>query len=62
MTTRLGHRLRLARTVANVGLREQAKEIGIGHATLMRIEHGEAFDADTLLKLIAWLLGQEPKA
>ncbi len=30
---------------------------GISHATLMRLEHGRAIDAATLLRLWAWLLG-----
>ena len=50
---------RLYRTVRGANLRDLAKEIGIGHATLMRIEHGQAFDAETLLKLWAWLLKSE---
>lgn len=54
--THLGEMLRLYRTVRNLSLRELAPSIGIGHATLMRIETGEAFDADTLLKLWTWML------
>ena len=57
--TRLGEMLRLYRTVKGRSLRELAPRIGIGHATLMRIETGQAFDADTLLKLWAWLLAEE---
>jgi transcriptional regulator with XRE-family HTH domain len=48
--------LRLYRTVRQQSLRDLARESGIGHATLMRIEHGQAFNADTLLKLWVWLL------
>lgn len=55
--TRLGEMLRLYRTVGNRSLRDLAPQIGIGHATLMRIETGEAFDAATLLKLWTWMLG-----
>ena len=54
--TRLGEMLRLYRTVRQQSLRDLARESGIGHATLMRIEHGQAFNADTLLKLWVWLL------
>ncbi len=57
--TRLGEMLRLYRTVRGRSLREIAPDIGIGHATLMRIETGQAIDADTLLKLWAWLLQAE---
>lgn len=55
--TRLGDMLRLYRTVRQQGLREVADSMGIGHATLMRIEHGEAFDVETMLRLWTWLLG-----
>ena len=57
--TRLGAMLRLYRMVHGRTLRDVAPEIGIGHATLMRIEAGEAFDVDTLLKLWTWLLADE---
>ncbi len=58
-STRLGDMLRLYRTVRGRSLREIAPQIGIGHATLMRIETGQALDAETLLKLWAWLLQAE---
>lgn len=54
--TRLGEMLRVHRTLQNRSLREVAPEIGIGHATLSRIESGKPIDAETLLKLWAWLL------
>jgi transcriptional regulator with XRE-family HTH domain len=57
--TRFGAMLRLYRTVRQQSLRDIAAETGIGHATLMRIEHGEAFDVATLLKLAHWLLSVE---
>jgi transcriptional regulator with XRE-family HTH domain len=47
MSTRLGKMLHLYRSVREQTLREVAAEIGIGHATLMRIEHGEVFDMET---------------
>lgn len=50
--------LRLYRTVSERTLRDLAPEIGIGHATLMRIEAGEAFDVPTFLKLWAWMQGE----
>ncbi len=58
---RLGEMLRLYRTVRGQSLREIAPQIGIGHATLMRIETGQAFDADTLLKLWTWMLAEESR-
>jgi transcriptional regulator with XRE-family HTH domain len=57
--TRLGEMFRLYRTVRGLSLRDIAPKIGIGHATLMRIETGQAFDADTLLKLWAWMLTED---
>jgi len=57
--TRLGEMFRLYRTVRGTSLRDVAPAIGISPATLMRIETGQAFDADTLLKLWAWMLGPE---
>ena len=58
--TRLGEMFRLYRTVRGLSLREVAPQIGIGAATLMRIETGQGFDADTLLKLWTWMLAGEP--
>jgi transcriptional regulator with XRE-family HTH domain len=58
--TRLGEMLRLYRTVRGLTLRETAPHVGISHATLMRIETGQGFDADTLLKLWTWLMRAEP--
>lgn len=54
--THLGQMLTLYRTRHDLTLRDLAPVIGIGHATLMRIETGEQFDAQTLLKLWTWLL------
>jgi DNA-binding Xre family transcriptional regulator len=49
-------------------LRETAKEIGIGPATLMRVENGRIHDVETFGKLCRWLevdpgsfLGFQPK-
>ncbi len=53
--THLGAMLRLYRTVQNRTMRELAPELGLSHATLMRIEAGQSFDAETLLKIWAWL-------
>lgn len=38
-----------------IGIRELAKEVGISPATLSRVERGQGMDADTMLKLWAWL-------
>lgn len=39
-------------------LREVGKEIGIGAATLMRLEQGREPDAMTLIKVLAWLFSE----
>ena len=50
---------RLYRTVRRLTLRVVAPQIGISAATLMRIEAGQAFDADSLLKLWTWMLAED---
>ncbi len=57
--SRLGEMFRLYRTVRGDSLRKIAPEIGISSATLMRIEVGQAFDAETLLKLWTWMLAED---
>jgi transcriptional regulator with XRE-family HTH domain len=42
-------------------LRELAQEIGIGAATLMRLEQGRDPDGATLAKVLNWLLSSESK-
>ena len=56
MTTQLGDLLRLHRSVKDMGQREYARQIGISHATLCRIERGYMMDVATWLKVQAWLL------
>ena len=43
------------------GLREVAREIGIGPATLMRVENGHVPDVATFGKVCKWL-GEDPSA
>ncbi len=47
--------LKLKQKRGNRGVREVAKEIGIGHATLSRIEAGKQPDLDTFTKICKWL-------
>lgn len=54
--THLGELLRLYRSVNEIDMRTLSANIGIGHATLCRIEQGKAMDTTTFLKLITWLL------
>ena len=51
----IGHLLVLYRASRQIGVRGLAKHIGTSAATLSRIERGHAMDADTLLKVWAWL-------
>lgn len=37
------------------GIRAVAKQIGISHGTLSRIERGEDMDGATMVKIIKWL-------
>lgn len=53
---RLGDVLRKWRVMTELDLRTAAGQMGIGAATLMRIEHGQSCDAETLLKVLNWLM------
>lgn len=54
--------LKLLRATKNVGIREQAKDIGISAATLSRIERGETCDTRSLVKLFTWLIEPDKAA
>jgi len=58
---RLGKVLRQWRTMEEKSIRVAAKEIGIGTASLVRIEHGKACGADTLANVLYWLIRDEVK-
>jgi transcriptional regulator with XRE-family HTH domain len=60
--THLGKMLALYRTANGWSLREMATIIGTSHATLSRLERNYAMDADTLLRLVNWLLAAAPVA
>jgi len=58
----------LSKARAGRGVREVAREIGISHATLSRVENGNQPDLDTFQKICAWLkvdpnefLGKRPR-
>lgn len=51
----LGVLLRAWREKQRIGVREAAKQIGISHATLSRIENGKATDGQTLWCVLSWL-------
>jgi transcriptional regulator with XRE-family HTH domain len=52
---KLGKVIRTYRLMQELTLRELGQEIGIGAATLMRIEKGHDPDGPTLVKVQAWL-------
>lgn len=51
--------MRRYRVTNELTLREVGKEIGIGAATLMRLEQGRDPDSRTLTKVLAWLFSDE---
>jgi DNA-binding Xre family transcriptional regulator len=56
---RLSKALKLMRATENIGVREQAKKIGISPASLSRIENGKDCDAPSTVKLIVWLISSD---
>jgi transcriptional regulator with XRE-family HTH domain len=57
---KLGKVIRKYRVTSELSLRDVGKEIGIGAATLMRLEQGRDPDGTTLTKVLIWLLRAEP--
>jgi len=55
---KLGEIIRKWRAMSELGVREVAKEIGISHGTLARIERGEDCDGATLIKIMIWLFSK----
>lgn len=55
---RLGQVIADYRWANRIGVRELGQKIGIPHATLNRVERGEACDSDTLTKILGWLLSK----
>lgn len=58
---RLGRVLRCWRTMQEMDLRTAAKKIGVSLATLSRVERGHMPDAETLLKIVNWLMSKQPQ-
>lgn len=52
---KLGTVIRKYRVTSELTLREVGQEIGIGAATLMRLEQGRDMDSRTMAKILAWL-------
>jgi transcriptional regulator with XRE-family HTH domain len=57
----LGRLILARRTELNLGIRAAAREIGISHATLARVEKGFLPDLENYQKICRWL-GIEPNA
>ena len=55
---KLGYVLNRYRVINELSLRTLGAEIGIGAATLMRLEQGHVPDGVTLAKVLAWLLAE----
>lgn len=53
----LGSVLRKWRLMNEIGMREAAQKMGIGVATLCRIESGKSMDMDTMMLIMRWLFG-----
>lgn len=53
---RLGEVLRCYRLLNRLDLRSFGKQVGLSAPTLLRIEAGRACDADTLMKILNWML------
>lgn len=58
---KLGYVLNRYRVINELSLRDLGAEIGIGAATLMRLEQGRVPDGSTLAKVLAWLLAEGGK-
>lgn len=54
----IGKMMVLYRAANGWTTREMAPMIGTSHATLSRLERGYAMDADTLMKLMRWLIAE----
>lgn len=52
---RLGRILRTSRVLDGVSLRERAKEIGIDHQALYRLERGNPVNLQNFTTLLTWL-------
>lgn len=55
---RLARLLKSWRAVADLSIRDAAKEIGVSTPTLSRIERGEEMNGQTLAKILTWMMGK----
>jgi transcriptional regulator with XRE-family HTH domain len=59
MVLSLPVRLRYNRERLKLSLRTAAEQIGIAFNTLTRIEHGEQYTEEIMIKILVWLIGAE---
>ena len=52
----IGKVIKKWRLMSELTLRQAAKQIGIGHCTLMRLEMGHSPRAETLRAVLIWML------
>lgn len=55
---KLGQVINKWRKMADVNIRDAAKEIGIAAATLSRIENGKPCDGASLASILRWLMAE----
>lgn len=58
--TNLGDMLRCYMAMERWSMRKLAPKIGISHPTLHRVCSGYAMDAETMLKVINWMMRGRP--
>jgi uncharacterized protein YerC len=56
VVTNMANVLRLYRAVNQRPIRSLAPDMGLSVATLSRIERGHAMDADTMVRVLNWLM------
>jgi transcriptional regulator with XRE-family HTH domain len=54
--TPLAEMLYARRVMSRLTMREAAREMGTSSATYCRIEQGHICDAETLIKIISWMM------
>lgn len=58
---KLGHVIRKWRGADGIGVREAAKQIGISHPTLSRIENGKPCNSEILAQVLLWMIAPETR-
>ena len=58
---RVGELLKTWRFIRKLNTRDAGAQMGISASALLRIENGRVPDGETIIKLTAWLFGEEPQ-